>query len=45
MEVPRRLGPKRANKIRKLFALKKDEVSLVKKMIIRRKFVVNGKSR
>ena len=45
LDVPRRLGPKRANKIRKLFALKKDEVSLVKKMIIRRRFVVNGKSR
>jgi len=46
IDVPRRLGPKRANKIRKLFALKKEEVSLIKKCVIRRKWTAsNGKSR
>lgn len=48
IQVPRRLGPKRANKIRKLFALdkKKDHVSLVKKAAIRRKFkTAAGKDR
>jgi small subunit ribosomal protein S6e len=47
-QVPRRLGPKRANKIRKLFALdkKKDHVSLVKKSVIRRKWKTTaGKDR
>jgi small subunit ribosomal protein S6e len=45
-DVPRHLGPKRANKIRKLFALKKDEVELTKKCVIRRKWTAaNGKSR
>ena len=48
LQVPRRLGPKRANKIRKLFALdkKKDHVSLVKKAAIRRKWkTATGKDR
>jgi len=48
LQVPRRLGPKRANKIRKLFALdkKKDHVSLVKKAAIRRKWkTAAGKER
>jgi small subunit ribosomal protein S6e len=38
--IPRRLGPKRANNIRKLFNIKKTEdQSLVCKAVIRRKFV------
>jgi len=43
----RRLGPKRANKIKKLFALKKtDDVNLVKKSAVRRVFKApNGKDR
>jgi hypothetical protein len=43
--VPRRLGPKRVNKIRKLFALKKtDDIALVKKNVVRRKWTApNGK--
>jgi small subunit ribosomal protein S6e len=46
MDVPRHLGPKRANKIRKLFSLKKDEYALVKKYVVRRKFTsASGKSR
>jgi small subunit ribosomal protein S6e len=46
LDVPRHLGPKRANKIRKLFSLKKDEYSLVKKYVVRRKFTsATGKSR
>jgi small subunit ribosomal protein S6e len=46
-DIPRRLGPKRANKIRKLFALKKtDDIALVKKCVIRRKFTSKtGKER
>jgi small subunit ribosomal protein S6e len=46
-DQPRRLGPKRANKIRKLFALKKtDDVALVKKSVVRRKWTApNGKER
>ena len=37
VNIPRRLGPKRVNKIRKLFGLKKsDGVALLKKSIIRR---------
>merc|ERR1740117_2245727 len=40
--IPRRLGPKRASKIRKLFALTKDDD--VRKYVIRRKFTKkNGK--
>jgi small subunit ribosomal protein S6e len=46
LDVPRHLGPKRANKIRKLFSLKKDEYALVKKYVVRRKFTsATGKSR
>merc|ERR1712137_146700 len=47
VQQPRRLGPKRANKLRKLFALKKtDDVALLKKNVIRRKFTAkNGKTR
>jgi len=47
VDIPRRLGPKRANKIRKLFALKKsDTVELVKKNVVRRKWTApNGKQR
>lgn len=48
IQVPRRLGPKRANKIRKLFGFdkKKDHISLVKKAIIRRKWkTAAGKDR
>lgn len=48
VQVPRRLGPKRLNRIRKLFGFdkKKDHVSLVKKAIIRRKFkTAAGKDR
>jgi small subunit ribosomal protein S6e len=43
--VPRRLGPKRANHIRKLFGLKKkDDQALVKKAVVRRKWTApNGK--
>ena len=46
-DVPRCLGPKRANKIRKLFALKKtDDIALVKKSVVRRRFTAkNGKER
>lgn len=46
-DIPRRLGPKRANKIRKLFALKKsDNIELVKKCVVRRKFTTkDGKER
>jgi small subunit ribosomal protein S6e len=46
-DIPRRLGPKRANKIRKLFALKKtDDIALVKKCVVRRKFTSkSGKER
>merc|ERR1719395_308076 len=41
-QVPVRLGPKRANKIRKLFALSKEDD--VRKYVIRRKFTKkNGK--
>ena len=40
--IPRRLGPKRASKIRKLFALTKEDD--VRKYVIRRKFTKkNGK--
>jgi hypothetical protein len=41
------LGPKRANRLRKLFALKKsDDMALLKKNVIRRKWTAaNGKSR
>ena len=44
---PRRLGPKRLNKIRKLFNLKKEDgIELVKKSVIRRKFKsASGKDR
>jgi small subunit ribosomal protein S6e len=44
---PNRLGPKRANKLRKLFALKKsDDVALLKKNVIRRKWTdANGKNK
>ena len=47
VDIPRRLGPKRANKIRKLFALKKtDDIALVKKCVVRRKFTTkDGKER
>jgi small subunit ribosomal protein S6e len=47
VEAPRRLGPKRANNIRKLFALKKtDDIALVKKCVVRRKFTSkSGKER
>jgi small subunit ribosomal protein S6e len=47
VDIPRRLGPKRANKIRKLFALKKtDDIALVKKCVVRRKFTSKtGKDR
>jgi small subunit ribosomal protein S6e len=47
IDIPRRLGPKRANKIRKLFALKKaDDIALVKKCVVRRKFTSkSGKER
>ena len=48
VQVPRRLGPKRINRIRKLFGFdkKKDHISLVKKAIIRRKWkAANGKDR
>lgn len=48
IQVPRRVGPKRANKIRKLFALdkKKDHISLVKKNVVRRKWkTAAGKDR
>lgn len=38
---PRRLGPKRANKIRKLFALTKDDD--VRKYVVRRKITREGK--
>ena len=46
-DVPRCLGPKRANKIRKLFALKKtDDIALVKKSVVRRRFTSkSGKER
>ncbi|CAN0351028.1 unnamed protein product [Pylaiella littoralis] len=40
--VPRRLGPKRANNIRKLFNLSKDDD--VRKYVIARKFEKNGKT-
>merc|ERR1712118_543628 len=41
-QIPRRLGPKRASKIRKLFALSKEDD--VRKYVIRRKFTKkNGK--
>jgi len=44
---PRRLGPKRVNKIRKLFNLKKEDgIELVKKSVIRRSFKsATGKDR
>ena len=44
---PRRLGPKRVNKIRKLFNLsKKDDIVLVKKSVVRRTFKsATGKDR
>jgi small subunit ribosomal protein S6e len=47
IDIPRRLGPKRANKIRKLFALKKDDdIALVKKCVVRREFTsATGKNR
>lgn len=48
VQVPRRLGPKRVNRIRKLFGFdkKKDHISLVKKAIIRRKWkTAAGKDR
>lgn len=48
VQVPRRLGPKRLNRIRKLFGFdkKKDHISLIKKAIIRRKFkTAAGKER
>lgn len=38
---PKRLGPKRATKIRKLFALKKDDD--VRRFVIRRKIEKEGK--
>ena len=41
-QVPVRLGPKRANKIRKLFALSKEDD--VRKYVIRRKFEKKGKT-
>eukprot|EP00828_Plagiopyla_frontata_P020944 TRINITY_DN269_c0_g1_i3.p1 TRINITY_DN269_c0_g1~~TRINITY_DN269_c0_g1_i3.p1 ORF type:complete len:266 (+),score=56.02 TRINITY_DN269_c0_g1_i3:235-1032(+) len=46
-QKPRRLGPKRVNKIKKLFGLKKkDDIALVKKNVIRRKFTSKtGKER
>jgi len=40
-KVPKRLGPKRATKIRKLFALKKDDD--VRRFVIRRKIEKEGK--
>jgi small subunit ribosomal protein S6e len=45
--VPRVRGPKRANKIRKLFVLKKDDdIALVKKCVVRREFTsATGKNR
>lgn len=39
--IPRRLGPKRANNIRKLFNLSKDDD--VRKYVIRRKIEKEGK--
>lgn len=44
---PRRLGPKRLSKLRKLFGMKKEVgVALVKKSIIRRTFTTkDGKKR
>ena len=45
--LPRKLGPKRANNIKKLFGLKKeDDPILVKKSVIRRTFkTAKGKDR
>jgi small subunit ribosomal protein S6e len=40
-ELPQRLGPKRASKIRKLFNLEKDDD--VRKFVVRRKIVKEGK--
>ena len=47
VQVPRRLGPKRLTKLRRLFGFKKDDgVALVKKNIIRRTFTTkDGKKR
>jgi len=44
---PRRLGPKRATRIRKLFGLTKtDPKELIKKNVVRRKWTApNGKER
>ncbi len=42
MQVPRRLGPKRASKIRKLFNL--DAKDDVRKFVIRRTFEKKGKT-
>jgi len=45
--IPRRLGPKRVSKIRRLFNLKKtDSIELVKKAAVRRTWTsVTGKQR
>lgn len=45
--IPRRLGPKRASKVKKLFAIKdKNAAELIKKNIIRRKYTdKKGKER
>ena len=40
-KIPKRLGPKRATKIRKLFALTKDDD--VRRFVIRRKIEKDGK--
>merc|ERR1712072_950347 len=39
---PVRLGPKRANKIRKMFALDKNDAEIVKKFVVRRECTTSG---